>query len=104
MAARTVTPEEFAVVIAEDRHLAVEFHQYRALGDTADALQLVTELATEILAHSRHAAMGKPAVHDRSLLTSVSLIEEVAVRSDQRGDEVQASWCRSLCHVLAGGE
>jgi hypothetical protein len=100
---RTVTPDEYATLVAEDRHLASEFAQLCTVGDTVDALQVVSEEAEGILAFCERMSATIPSVRNLSLLMSLKVIEEVAEQSDQLGDEVQASWCKLLNHKLLGG-
>ena len=50
---RTITPDGYAKLVAEDRHLAAEFAQFRELGDMADALWGVAEAADEILGYTQ---------------------------------------------------
>jgi hypothetical protein len=99
---RTITPDGYAKLVAEDRHLAAEFAQFRELGDMADALWGVAEAADEILGYCNQ--LPSPMERKLSLLMSLNTIEEVAERSDRQGDEIQASWCKLLSHKLVGGE
>ena len=99
---RTVTPGEYARLVAEDHHLAAEFAQLSAVNDTTDALQVVAEAAADILGCCIR--MPTPKARNLSLLMSLKAGEHAAERGDQRGDEVQAAWCRLLHHKLLGGE
>jgi hypothetical protein len=99
---RTVTPEAYARLVAEDHDLSAEFAQLSAVNDTTDALQVVAEAAADILGGCIR--MPTPKARHLSLLMSLKVIEHVAERSDQRGDEVQAAWCTLLHHKLLGGE
>ena len=100
--ARTVTPEAYARLVAEDHHLAAEFAQLSVVNSTTNALQVVAEAAADILGCCIR--MPTPKARNLSLLMSLKVIEQVAKRSDQRGDEVQAAWCTLLHHKLLGGE
>ncbi len=100
--AQTLTPDEYARLIAEDRHLAVEFAQLSAVNDTAGALQVVAEVAADILGR----CIRRPTRELRNLSVFLSLkaIEHVGQLSEQRGDEIQAAWCTLIHHQLLGGE
>ena len=99
---RTVTPEAYARLVAEDHDLSAEFAQLSAVNDTTDALQVVAEAAADILGCCIR--MPTPKARNLSLLMSLKAVEHAAERGDQRGDEVQAAWCRLLHHKLLGGE
>ena len=94
-------PEEYAVSIADDRHLAAQFCQYYSLGDTPDADALVTDEARAILARCAGATVADPGSPGQALDASMRSIDAVATRSQERGDAVQVAWCRMLRHALA---
>lgn len=89
--------------MAQDYHLATEFAQLRAVGDVNSALEVVRNAADDILEHCDKMLVITAAGESSSLLNSLRNIETVAKRSDQRGDEVQASWCILLHEQLAAG-
>ena len=96
----TVGPEEYAARIAGDSHLAAQFCQYRSLGDTPDAEQLALDEARAILTLCVSVPVTDEVAH-RLLDDSVRSIEQVAARSEARGDAVQVAWCRVLHDALA---
>jgi len=100
---RTVSPEDYAVQAAADRDLAAQFHQYLTLNDTQDADQIVAEEAIEILTLCSRMQVTTPAAHNLTLVMSMRAIEDVAIQSEQRGDGIQAAWCRTLNKKLGGG-
>lgn len=102
--AQSTRPEDYAVLIADDRHLAVQFCQYCWLGDTPDALQLAVDEARAILALCRCMPIATALTANQSLDDSMKSIDEIAVRSDERGDAVQAVWCRMLNHALSAAD
>ena len=104
LTAQTIRPEDYAVLIADDRHLAAQFCQYRSLGDAPDALQLAVDEAREILAHCNCMPISTALTANQALDDSMKSIEEVAMRSDERGDAVQASWCRVLNDRLSAAD
>jgi hypothetical protein len=95
-----VRPEEYAVRIAGDHHLAAQFCQYRSLGDTPDAEQLALDEAQVILTLCVSEPVTAGGTH-RSVDDSMRSIRQVAARSEARGDAVQAAWCRMLHDTLA---
>ena len=97
---RTVGPEEYAVRIAGDRHLAAQFCQYRSLGDTPDAEELALDEVRAILTLCVSAPVTPGSTH-RLLDDSIRSIEQVAARSEARGDAVQVAWCRMLHDALS---
>ena len=98
--AQALRPEEYAELIADDRHLAAQFGQFCSLGDTPDALQLAVDEAREILARCNCMPVSTALTTNQSLDDSKTSIDEIAVRSELRGDTVQAAWCRMLNHAL----
>jgi len=96
---QTVGPEEYAGRIAGDRHLAAQFCQYRSLGDTPDAEQLAHDEARAIVTLCVAEPTTDEATH-RLLDDSIRSIEQVAARSEERGDAVQVAWCRMLHDAL----
>jgi len=104
LTAQAVRPEDYAVLIADDRHLAAQFCQYCSLGDTPDALQLAADEAREILAVCTGMPVTTVVAANQSLDDSMKSIEEVATRSEERGDAVQAAWCRMLNHALGAAD
>lgn len=102
LSARTVA--NYATLVAEDRHLASEFAQLRAVGDTASALEVVHHAADGILDYCDNMLVVTPTGQSSSLLQTLRNIETVAKRCDQRGDEVQVLWCSLLHQTLAGSE
>jgi len=99
---RTMRPEDYAAFIADDRHLAAQFCQFCSLGDTPDALQLAAEEAEEILALCNCMLISTALTANQSLDDSLKSIDEVAAQSVERGDSVQAAWCRMLNDALRG--
>jgi hypothetical protein len=95
-----VRPEEYAVRIAADHHLAAQFCQYRSLGDTPDAEQLALDEARAILTLCGSVPVTAEATH-RLVGDSMRSIRQVAARSEARGDAVQVAWCRMLHDTLA---
>lgn len=102
VAARKAAPEHHASQVADDQYLAIEFALLRAADDTNAALRVVEGAAADILGH----CIRVPTSRDRNvaLLLSIKAIEEVAERSEKRGDQIQSSWCTLLHHRLRGGE
>jgi len=76
----------------------------RGLGDSTHALEVVSHAASDILGHCDDMLVISPTGSESSLLQSLKNVEQVAKRSDQLGDDVQASWCILLHQKLAGGE
>ena len=101
---KTMRPEDYAVLIADDRHLAAQFCQYCSLGDTPDALQLGLDEAREILALCNCMPISTVLTVNRALDDSMKSIAEIATRSERRGDVVQAAWCRMLNHALGAAD
>ncbi len=95
----TVRPEEYAVRIAGDRHLAAQFCQYRSLGDTPDAEQLALDEARVIWTLCVSVPVADEAVQ-RLMDGSMRSIEQVAASSEACGDAVQVAWCRMLNDAL----
>jgi len=96
---RPVRPEEYAVRIAGDRHLAAQFCQYRSLGDTPDAEQLALDEARAIRTLCVSVPVAAEATQ-RLVDDSMRSIEQVAARSEACGDAVQVAWCRMLNDAL----
>lgn len=101
LTAKAVDCEEYARLVAEDRHLAAEFAQLSTVNDTAGALQVVADAAADILGYCIRASSAKD--RNVSLLLSVRAIEQIAERSQEQGDEVQCAWCSLLHQRLLGG-
>ena len=89
------------MLIADDRHLAAQFCQYCSLGDTPDAVQLAVDEAREILALCNCMPVSSSLTANQSLDDSLRSIDEVATRSEERGDPVQVAWCRMLNDALS---
>lgn len=102
--AQATRPEDYAAIIADDRHLAAQFCQFRSLGDGPDALQLAVDEVTAILALCNCMPISTALTANQALDDSMKSIEEVAMRSDERGDAVQASWCRMLNDRLSAAD
>lgn len=102
MTTNTMPPARYATLVAENRHLAIEFAKLSALGPAEDAQRVVRHAADDILEHCDNRPVVTPGGESSSLLQSLHNIETVAKRSDQRGDEVQALWCILLHETLAG--
>jgi hypothetical protein len=98
-----MAPARYATLVAEDRHLAIEFATLIAAGTTEDAQRVVRHAADDILEHCDNMLVITPTGESSSLLHSLQNIETAAKQSDQRGDEVQASWCIFLHEKLAAG-
>jgi hypothetical protein len=101
-ARRTIAPARYATLVAEDSHLAFECAQLSAVGDSIHALEVVSHAADDILGHCAEMPVITPTGSDSSLLQSLRNVERVAKRSDQSGDDVQASWCILLYQELVG--
>jgi hypothetical protein len=101
---RTVAPATYATLVAEDRHLAFECAQLSAVGATTDALNVVSDAAEEILAHYDGMLVITPTGRSESFVEALRNVERVAQRSDESGDEVQATWCTLLHQKLVGTE
>ena len=102
VAAQGAAPEHYASRVADDQYLAIELALLRAADDTNAALRVVGGAAADILGHCIRVPTSRD--RDMALLRSIKAIEGVAERSDQRGDEIQSSWCALLHHALMGGE
>lgn len=102
--ARSIAPARYATLVAEDHHLASEYAQLSAVGDSFHALEVVSHAAADILGHCNEMLVITPTGSNPSLLQSLKNVQRVAKRSDQLGDDVQASWCILLHHRLARGE
>ncbi len=94
----------YATLIAEDRHLAYECAQLSAVGATTDALHVVSEAADGILSRYDSMLVITPTGRSESLVEALRTVERVGQRSDERGDEVQATWCTLLHQKLLGAE
>jgi len=99
---QTVSPEEHAILVASDRHLAAQAYQFLVLGDTPDALRIVADEARDIQALCTYMPVTSPTGTNRSLVDAMRSIEEVGDRCTQQGDAIQAMWCRMLNHRLEG--
>ena len=96
----TVAPDEYAMQVAEDRGLAARYHLACTLDDRAGAHRLVAAEADEILALCTYTPVTRATAVSVSLVHSMGSIDEVASRSEVRGDTVQVTWCRTLNHWL----
>jgi len=103
-ATRTMAPATYATLVAEDRHLAFECAQLTAVGATADALHVVVEAADGILARYDGMLVITPTGQSESFVEALRNVERVGQRSDELGDEVQATWCTLLHQKLTGAE
>lgn len=103
-AARTVAPAAYATLVAEDRHLAFECAQLTAVGATTDALDVVSDAAEGILARYDGMLVITPTGRSESFVEALRNVERIAQRSDELGDEVQATWCTLLHQRLVGSE
>ena len=101
---RSIAPARYARLVAEDYHLAFECAQLSAVGDSTHAFEVVAHAASAILGYCDDMLVITPTGSDSSLHQSLKNVEKVAKRSDQLGDDVQASWCILLHQKLAGGE
>ena len=100
---RTLSPEEHATLVANDRHLASQVYHYCAVGDTPDALRIITDEASEILARCVDMSGATPTAQNHSLDLTMRSIEAVATRCWQQGDAVQVAWCEMLSQELIAG-
>ena len=103
-ATKDVSPAHYATLVAEDRHLAFECAQLSAVGATTDALDVVSEAAEGILARYDAMVVITPTGRSESFVEALHSVERVARRSDDQGDEVQATWCTLLHQKLSGTE
>ncbi len=94
-------PARYALLVAQDYHLAAQFAQLNAVGDANSALEVVRHAADDILERCNNMLVFVPTGENSSLLQCLDNIETVAKRSDQRGDESQARWCILLHEKLA---
>ncbi|MEI7860833.1 MAG: hypothetical protein WCI26_13505 [Acidimicrobiales bacterium] len=100
---RMLSPEEHATLVANDRHLASQVYHYCAVGDTPDALRIITDEANEILARCSYMTVNTPIGQHTSLDLTIRSIDEVATRCWEQGDAVQVSWCEMLNQELIAG-
>jgi hypothetical protein len=100
---QTVSPEEHAALVAGDRHLAAQVYHFCVLGDTSDAVQIVSDEADEILALCTYMPVTSAIGANQSLIEAMRSIEDVRSDSTRRGDAIQAMWCRMLNHRLEVG-
>jgi hypothetical protein len=103
-ATRIMAPATYATLVAEDRHLAFECAQLSAVGATSDALHVVAEAADTILARYEGMVVITPTGESESFVEALRNVARVGQRSDELGDEVQATWCTLLHHRLVGRE
>ena len=103
-ATRIMAPATYATLVAEDRHLAFECAQLRAVGATSDALHVVAEAADTILARYEGMVVITPTGESESFVEALRNVARGGQRSDELGDEVQATWCTLLHHRLVGRE
>ncbi len=101
-ATRIMAPATYAMLVAEDHHLAFECAQLNAVGATSDALQVVDEAAEGILARYEGMLVITPTGQSESFVDALRNVERVGQRSDEAGNEVQATWCTLLYQRLAG--
>ena len=97
---RTVTPAEYAALVAEDRERAQQFGDFLALGAQIEAVHHVARAAEEILSHCKQMASERARIFTYRL--SLKYIERVGKRSVRRGDDAQAQWCAYLYSKLRG--
>jgi hypothetical protein len=103
-ATRTMAAATYATLVAEDRHLAFECAQLSAVGATTDALHVVSEAADGIRARYDDMLVITPTGRSESLVDALRTVERIGRRSDEMGDEVQATWCTLLHQKLIGAE
>ncbi len=100
--AETVSPEEHAVLVAGDPDLAGRVHDLLVLGELDAAMRVVAEESSEIQAMCSYMPVTSAIGTNQSLIEAMASIDAVGSRSAERGDGVQAAWCRMLNHRLEG--
>jgi hypothetical protein len=97
---QTVSPEEHAVLVANDQFRARQVYDHLIRGEFPDALQIVAAEAGEIHALCTYMPVTSAIATDESLDESMRSIERVGDRCVRMGDAVQALWCRMLTQRL----
>jgi hypothetical protein len=97
---QTVSPEEHAVLVANDQFRARQVYDHLVRGEIPDALQVVSAEAGEIQALCTYMPVTSAITTNESLDESIRSIERVGIRCMRMGDSVQALWCRMLANRL----
>jgi len=97
---QTVSPEEHAVLVANDQFRARQVYDHLLRGEIPDALQVVAAEAGEIRALCTYMPVTSAITTNESLDQSMRSIERVGNRCTRMGDSVQALWCLMLANRL----
>ena len=97
---QTVSPEEHAVLVANDQLRARQVYDHLLRGEVPDALQIVAAEAGEIQALCTYMPVTSAISTNESLIESIRSVEGVGDGCMRMGDAVQALWCRMLSHRL----